>query len=74
MSCKLQCRPGAEVKLNDSSSGDRAGRFLTALCGAGPFSNENQAPDLASANLNADVGGLCPNMIPAEGGAGRETG
>ena len=31
-------RPGAQVKLNDSSSGDGVGRFLTTLWSAGSLS------------------------------------
>jgi hypothetical protein len=43
-------RPGAQVKLNDSSSGDGVGRFLTTLSSAGSLSAKSLAPDSQAAS------------------------
>jgi hypothetical protein len=43
-------RPGAQVKLNDSSSGDGVGRCLTALWSAGSLSAKSLAPDSRAAS------------------------
>jgi hypothetical protein len=43
-------RPGAQVKLNDSSSGDGVGRCLTTLWSAGSLSAKSLAPDSREAS------------------------
>jgi hypothetical protein len=47
---EFQDRPGAQVKLNDSSSGDGVGRFLTTLGSAGSLFAESLAPDSRAAS------------------------
>jgi hypothetical protein len=43
-------RPGAQVKLNDSSSGNGVGRCLTTLWSAGSLSAKSLAPDSRAAS------------------------
>ena len=50
MPCRIQRQTGAQVKLNDSSSGDGVGRCLTTLWSAGSLSAKSLAPDSRAAS------------------------
>jgi hypothetical protein len=51
MPCRFKDRPGAQVKLNDSSSGDGVGRCLTTLWSAGSLFAKSLTPNSREASL-----------------------